>query len=236
MGYRWMGALHARLLAPRDGQGTVEYVALILLVAGVLGERRAGRQEHERQGDRRGDHRQAHRLDRGGRQEGADPPLSRGGGCRAYHRRRAGVRRPSSPRSPDRRLRLRGRRPHRAARAARLAAPRGLRLPRRHRALPLRRALAGRARGVLAGDRRGAPRAAASCSSSRATRRRPPRCPGCSSGCSRRRSASTSSASCARRRCRRSPRRATGASACSRRRRPSRRARTSARSTRPTRT
>jgi hypothetical protein len=36
MGYRWMGALHARLLAPRDGQGTVEYVALILLVAGVL--------------------------------------------------------------------------------------------------------------------------------------------------------------------------------------------------------
>ena len=36
--YRWMGALHARLLIARDeaGQGTVEYVALILLVAGVL--------------------------------------------------------------------------------------------------------------------------------------------------------------------------------------------------------
>ena len=36
MGYRWMGALHARLLGPQGGQGTVEYVALILLVAGVL--------------------------------------------------------------------------------------------------------------------------------------------------------------------------------------------------------
>ena len=36
MGYRLMGALHARLLAPQGGQGTVEYVALILLVAGVL--------------------------------------------------------------------------------------------------------------------------------------------------------------------------------------------------------
>ncbi len=44
MGYRAMGALHARLLGggaagrARDaiGQGTVEYVALILLVAVVL--------------------------------------------------------------------------------------------------------------------------------------------------------------------------------------------------------
>ena len=36
--YAWMGALHARLAAARGevGQGTVEYVALILLVAGVL--------------------------------------------------------------------------------------------------------------------------------------------------------------------------------------------------------
>lgn len=38
MAYRIMGALHARLLTVRDqaGQGTVEYVALILLIAVVL--------------------------------------------------------------------------------------------------------------------------------------------------------------------------------------------------------
>ena len=39
MGYKVMGAIHARLLMLRlgqAGQGTVEYVALILLVAGVL--------------------------------------------------------------------------------------------------------------------------------------------------------------------------------------------------------
>jgi hypothetical protein len=39
MGYRMMGALHAWLRWARTeqaGQGTVEYVALILLVAGVL--------------------------------------------------------------------------------------------------------------------------------------------------------------------------------------------------------
>ena len=39
MAYRLMGALHARLLTLRDdaGQGTVEYVALILLIAVILG-------------------------------------------------------------------------------------------------------------------------------------------------------------------------------------------------------
>jgi Flp pilus assembly pilin Flp len=39
MGYRIVGALHARLLGFRDqtGQGTVEYVALILLIAAVMG-------------------------------------------------------------------------------------------------------------------------------------------------------------------------------------------------------
>jgi Flp pilus assembly pilin Flp len=39
MPYRIIGALHARLLTARDqtGQGTVEYVALILLIAAVLG-------------------------------------------------------------------------------------------------------------------------------------------------------------------------------------------------------
>ncbi len=38
MGYRLMGLVHARLTAVRDeqGQGTVEYVALILLVAALL--------------------------------------------------------------------------------------------------------------------------------------------------------------------------------------------------------
>jgi hypothetical protein len=38
MGYEMLGRLHAGLLRMRDdaGQGTVEYVALILLVAGVL--------------------------------------------------------------------------------------------------------------------------------------------------------------------------------------------------------
>ena len=37
--YRWMGALHARLVMTRaePGQGTVEYVALILLVAAIMG-------------------------------------------------------------------------------------------------------------------------------------------------------------------------------------------------------
>jgi hypothetical protein len=39
MGYRTMGALHARLhhSTSQHGQGTVEYVALILLIAVVLG-------------------------------------------------------------------------------------------------------------------------------------------------------------------------------------------------------
>lgn len=38
MGYRLMGLVHVRLTAARDerGQGTVEYVALILLVAALL--------------------------------------------------------------------------------------------------------------------------------------------------------------------------------------------------------
>jgi len=36
MGYRMMGRLHAALVRPVSGQGTVEYVALILLVAVVL--------------------------------------------------------------------------------------------------------------------------------------------------------------------------------------------------------
>jgi hypothetical protein len=36
MGYRLMGRVHAALLRPARGQGTVEYVALILLVAVVL--------------------------------------------------------------------------------------------------------------------------------------------------------------------------------------------------------
>ena len=35
MGYRLMGRAHALLVRP-DGQGTVEYVALMLLVAGLL--------------------------------------------------------------------------------------------------------------------------------------------------------------------------------------------------------
>jgi hypothetical protein len=39
MVYRWMGRLHAAALSLRDarGQGTVEYVGLILLIAGVIG-------------------------------------------------------------------------------------------------------------------------------------------------------------------------------------------------------
>lgn len=38
MVYGWMGRMHALLLGLRDerGQGTVEYVGLILLVAGIL--------------------------------------------------------------------------------------------------------------------------------------------------------------------------------------------------------
>jgi len=39
MGYRWMGRVHAALVGTgrrEAGQGTVEYVALILLVAVVL--------------------------------------------------------------------------------------------------------------------------------------------------------------------------------------------------------
>ncbi|MGI8513290.1 MAG: hypothetical protein ACR2NH_11775 [Solirubrobacteraceae bacterium] len=36
MGYRLMGRVHAALARPSLGQGTVEYVALILLVAVVL--------------------------------------------------------------------------------------------------------------------------------------------------------------------------------------------------------
>ena len=38
MVYRWMGRMHAQALGLRSerGQGTVEYVGLILLVAGVL--------------------------------------------------------------------------------------------------------------------------------------------------------------------------------------------------------
>jgi hypothetical protein len=39
MVYRWMGRLHGTALALRAerGQGTVEYVGLILLIAGVIG-------------------------------------------------------------------------------------------------------------------------------------------------------------------------------------------------------
>ena len=37
MAYRWMGRLHAQLLHDERGQGTVEYVGLILLIAGVIG-------------------------------------------------------------------------------------------------------------------------------------------------------------------------------------------------------
>jgi hypothetical protein len=36
MGYRLLGRVHAGLIRPVGGQGTVEYVALILLVAVVL--------------------------------------------------------------------------------------------------------------------------------------------------------------------------------------------------------
>jgi Flp pilus assembly pilin Flp len=38
MVYGWMGRMHALVLGLRDerGQGTVEYVGLILLVAGIL--------------------------------------------------------------------------------------------------------------------------------------------------------------------------------------------------------
>jgi Flp pilus assembly pilin Flp len=37
MVYRWMGRAHAALLRDERGQGTVEYVGLILLIAGVIG-------------------------------------------------------------------------------------------------------------------------------------------------------------------------------------------------------
>ncbi len=39
MVYRFMGRMHALAIALRDerGQGTVEYVGLILLIAGVIG-------------------------------------------------------------------------------------------------------------------------------------------------------------------------------------------------------
>ena len=37
MGYEWMGRLHAALAAGRErGQGTVEYVGLVLLVAVLI--------------------------------------------------------------------------------------------------------------------------------------------------------------------------------------------------------
>src|ERR1700722_11434298 len=56
----------------------------------------------------------------------------------------------------DCRVRFGCRRADGAARAARAAAARGLRLPRRHGALPVRRANARGACAVLRGDRRGA--------------------------------------------------------------------------------
>jgi Flp pilus assembly pilin Flp len=37
MVYGWMGRAHAALLRDERGQGTVEYVGLILLIAGVIG-------------------------------------------------------------------------------------------------------------------------------------------------------------------------------------------------------
>jgi hypothetical protein len=37
MVYRWMGRVHALALRGERGQGTVEYVGLILLIAGVIG-------------------------------------------------------------------------------------------------------------------------------------------------------------------------------------------------------
>ena len=83
-------------------------------------------------------------------------------------------------RASGRRLRLRGRRPDRPARVPRVAPARGLPLPRRHRALPVRRPLA---RGAARRSRSSSP---ASCSSAApscwwwpATPPRPPRCPSC---------------------------------------------------------
>ena len=106
---------------------------------------------------------------------------------------------PSPARAPDRRVRLRRRRAHRAARAAGAPAPRGLRLPGRHGArFPYgERAPAELERFALR-DRRGAARRAArSCWSSRAT---PPTAAALPAPARaddrRRRSASTCSASC----------------------------------------
>ena len=82
---------------------------------------------------------------------------------------------------PRRGLRLRRGRPHRPARAARDAAARGLPVPRRHRALPVRRARGRGAAGLRARtSRESCWTAGRSRSSSRATRPRRRRCPCCS--------------------------------------------------------
>ncbi len=60
------------------------------------------------------------------------------------------------PRTADRRVRLRRRRPDGPARAAGAAAARGLRVSRGHRAVPLRRTLTRGDRALRGGDRRGA--------------------------------------------------------------------------------
>ncbi len=163
--YRMLG-LHARAAAPlaappgAGGQGTVEYVALILLVAlvmaGVVAAMKGFRTD---EGKELGD--VDHRQDQGGGEEGA--VLRR----RAERRARVPAARAAAPPLPTigrrgarertaarRRVRLRRRRPDRPARVPRVAAARGLPLPRRHRPLPVRR-----------------PHARASCSRSRASSR-----------------------------------------------------------------
>ena len=206
------------------GQGTVEYVALILLVAVRAGRR--GRRAASGAGRRRRSPRRSSTSSRtrstSGKYglSGGRPAPAPGAPGSAYHGARWPVPARRSARAPDRRLRLRRRRADRAARAARPPAARGLRLPRRHRALPVRR----RARRAelerfaleIAEEllARGAKLLVVACNSATAAALPALRARMLRDDAR----ASTCSASCGPRPCRRSRRRTTGASGCSPRR------------------
>ena len=195
MPYRMMGSLHARLLSLRreDGQGTVEYVGIMLLLAtaltgAVVAAPAARRTSTSPRRSSTRSSRPSTVVVASSSRDAAEAPgpsddWPRALRPRSPHRARSASSTPASAASPSCtscswRCRRRTSCTSATPRASRTATAR---------------------RGAASLLARRSPtrcsRAARSCSSSRATRRRRRRCPRCGGACGRRRSASTSSAS-----------------------------------------
>ena len=166
MPYRTMGWIHAnlaRMSREQSGQGTVEYVGLMLLLAGAADRRRRSPPQGMRDGGglaKEIANKLKETIESIGAAGARARPRLRTDGGRGGRLCEHGARalRPAAHRS-DRRLRLRRRRPDGPARAARRAAAGGLPVPRRLRALSLRRPHARGAARVQPADRRRAARA-----------------------------------------------------------------------------